>query len=416
MEGTGGAVDRKSPASNRALRASVMPPYSQLSGLKTGRFLMDLIKLRAGFRNFKANVRIIAIMSLQLSYQPHLLQFRFEAGTSRGVLTEKLTWILRITHSRRTVRGLGECGPLKGLSRDDLPGFAEVLDRICRDFNARHLDTIEADDVGRVVEEAVPVRYPSVRFGLETALLDYVNGGSRIIFRNDFSGGKRAIPMNGLVWMGTPEFMREQLEAKLLDGYTTIKIKVGAIGFGEECRLLASVRERFTKDEIGLRLDANGAFPLDQALPRLETLAQFDIHSIEQPVKPGCGADMARIIAESPIDVALDEELIGIWTRDEKRRLLDLLRPRYLILKPTLLGGFGQCREWIALAEEAGIGWWLTSALESNIGLNAIAQFAGEFESPLPQGLGTGQLYHNNIPSGLKAEAGHIRYVPDQPV
>lgn len=353
-------------------------------------------------------------MALQLSFNPCLLRFKFEAGTSRGILTEKKTWILEVTDAGQPgVTGRGECGPLKGLSVDDLPDFEEILTAFCTNFNGLELEVFPYN-LQIIVSQLVPDHLPALRFGLETALLDFLNGGVATIFKNDFSEGKTRIPINGLVWMGEPEFMQAQINAKISEGYTTIKIKVGAIDFEEECRLIASIRSRFSKQDIALRLDANGAFSPDDALDKLKVLAAFDIHSIEQPIRQGNWLDMAKLVRESPIEIALDEELIGIWGYRDKQTLLKTIRPQFIILKPTLLGGFQQCREWIEIASKLGICWWITSALESNIGLNAVAQFTAEFVNPLPQGLGTGQLYHNNIASGLVLENGYLNYSPNR--
>lgn len=350
-------------------------------------------------------------MSLLLSFVPHTLRFRFEAGTSRGVLTSKTTYILTVRdYEYPEVYGVGEAGPLKGLSVDDVPGFEEALLEISKNFNRAGLG-IGGWEVAEIVEKLVPVQFPSIRFGLETALLDYRNGGRRVYFDNGFSRGERVIPINGLIWMGTPGFMAEQIEAKLEAGYTTLKMKVGAIDFEQECRLLEGIRERFSKEEIALRVDVNGAFTAADALRKLERLAAFDLHSIEQPVRAGQPGLMAELVREAALDIALDEELIGVFSSTGKKALLEAINPPYIILKPTLLGGFAQTEEWIRLAEGMGIKWWITSALESNIGLNAIAQFTARFDNPLPQGLGTGQLYHNNFESGLMIEKGTLRLV-----
>ncbi len=351
-------------------------------------------------------------MSLLLSFVPHTLKFKFEAGTSRGVLTSKTTYIVTIRdYEFPEVYGVGECGPLKGLSPDDLPDIESILTGLAGNFNRLSLEP-EGWDIAELLDLLVPLHYPAVRFGLEMALHDFRNGGRRIYFDNDFSRGNQSIDINGLIWMGTPVFMEEQIEAKLASGYKTLKMKVGAIDFEQECRLLAGIRNRFSADEITLRVDANGAFRPGDALRKLERLAAFDLHSIEQPVRKGQPELMARLVQESPLPIALDEELIGIVSEPDKRKLLESIRPPYIILKPTLLGGFAETRQWIEIAEETGIKWWITSALESNIGLNAIAQFTAGFGNPLPQGLGTGQLYENNFASGLVIENGRLRLVP----
>lgn len=350
-------------------------------------------------------------MSLLLSFTSHTLRFRFEAGTSRGVLTQKTTYILTVRDvGFPEAYGVGEAGPLQGLSIDDVPDFEAVLTGISQSFNEARYG-LEDIDLEHLLARHVPEAFPSIRFGLEAALLDLLNGARRIYFENDFSKGIRPIEINGLIWMGTPEFMSSQIEAKLESGYKTLKLKVGAVDFEEECRLLEGVRKRFSKHEITLRVDANGAFKADDAVEKLRRLAAYDLHSIEQPIRAGQAEAMARLVAEAPLDIALDEELIGIKSATDKRALLETIRPPYIILKPTLLGGFARTREWIELAETLGIQWWTTSALESNIGLEAIAQFTAQFHNPLPQGLGTGQLYENNFTSGLTIEHGHLKLI-----
>lgn len=351
-------------------------------------------------------------MSLLLSFAPHTLKFKFEAGTSRGVLTSKTTYIATVRdHEFPEVYGVGECGPLKGLSPDDLPDIEDVLSELSRSFNRLALRP-EGWEPAELLDRLVPRMLPAVRFGLEMALRDFQNGGRRVYFDNDFSKGKQSIDINGLIWMGAPAFMEEQIEAKLTSGYKTLKMKVGAIDFEQECRLLEAIRKRFSAGEITLRVDANGAFQPGDALRKLERLAAYDLHSIEQPVAKRQPELMAGLVRQSPLAIALDEELIGIVSEPGKRELLETIRPPFIVLKPTLLGGFAETRQWIAIAEEMGIRWWITSALESNIGLNAIAQFTAEFANPLPQGLGTGQLYENNFESGLMIENGRLRMVP----
>jgi o-succinylbenzoate synthase len=265
-------------------------------------------------------------------------------------------------------------------------------------------------DAPHFLTDLVGEAYPALHFGFETALLDLRHGGQRVIFPGPFPKGKTAIPINGLIWMGPAAQMRTQIEEKLAQGYTCLKMKIGAIDFAAECGLLAAVRDRFPPEQITLRVDANGAFSPAEAPRKLEILSGFGLHSIEQPIRAGQAAEMARLCRESPVPVALDEELIGVQRYADKRELLTRLRPPFIILKPTLLGGFAHCREWIELAGGLGIGWWMTSALESNVGLNAISQFTASLHPTLPQGLGTGQLYHNNIPSPLRIRNGQLLY------
>lgn len=349
-------------------------------------------------------------MPLKIVYKPHTLHFRKEAGTSRGVLTQKTSWIVIVTDSEQPgVAGYGECGPLPGLSVDDIPDFEAQLADVCSIFNELDLEVFPFN-LSIILEQLIPENLPSIRAGIEMALLDIMNGGQRILFKNGFSNNDEGILMNGLIWMGSYENMLAQVEEKLSQGFTTLKMKVGAIDFEQECRILEAVRERFDKDTITLRVDANGAFAADNAKERLARLSAFDLHSIEQPVKAGQHELMADLCATSPVPVALDEELIGIANYRDKFALLKKLAPPFIILKPTLLGGFTATSEWIEIANRLHIGWWITSALESNIGLNAIAQYTAKFNNPLPQGLGTGQLYTNNFDSPLTVENGHLYY------
>ena len=349
-------------------------------------------------------------MSLKIVYKPHLLQFRREAGTSRGVLTQKTSWIVIITDNEKPgLAGYGECGPLPGLSVDDLPDFESQLSSVCNLFNELDLDVFPFN-LSIILDQLVPQHLPSVRCGIEMALLDIMNGGQRILFRNCFADGHSGILMNGLIWMGSHEHMSEQVEEKLNLGFTTLKMKVGAIDFEKECGILESIRKRFDKEQITLRVDANGAFGPNDVNERLRALSSFDLHSIEQPVKAGQHDLMSELCRTSPVPVALDEELIGVFNYRDKFSLLKKLMPPFIILKPTLLGGFQQTREWIEIANRLKIDWWITSALESNIGLNAIAQFTASFQNSLPQGLGTGQLYTNNFSSPLSVRNGHLFY------
>ncbi|KAA9357359.1 o-succinylbenzoate synthase [Larkinella humicola] len=347
-------------------------------------------------------------MSLKADFLKYTLHFTFEAGTSRGTLTQKDSYFVRIRDDEEpSVVGWGECAPLRGLSIDDRPDFVDQLRHTCELFNQLDLQLFHWNVP--IVLQLISDRLPSIQFGFETAMHDYINGGQRTVFDSEFAKGARTLPINGLVWMGKPEFMRRQIEEKLEAGFTTIKLKIGAIDFRQECDLLDSIRSRFSADQITLRVDANGAFSPDDVLDKLNQLAVFDIHSIEQPIRPGQPDLMAELCRQSPIPIALDEELIGHMEYVEKMRLLKKIQPHYIILKPTLLGGFIHCTQWIEIANRLGIGWWITSALESNIGLNAIAQYTAQFKNPIPQGLGTGQLYHNNIESPLAIENGFLK-------
>ncbi len=347
---------------------------------------------------------------VKVDYTRHRLDFRFDAGTSRGVLKTKDTYIVRASSGQFPgVLGYGEAGPLPKLSIDDLPDFEEKLRAVCRGISEVPVPPSE-QDILDWLSQTVPEELPSIRFALETALLDLLNGGKKKILPNDFYDSRQAMAINGLVWMGDRGFMLEQIRQKLQQGYNCIKMKIGSIDFEQECGLLAFIREQFSSGEITLRVDANGAFSREEALSKLQQLAVYELHSIEQPIRQGQWGAMKDLAKNTPVPIALDEELIGVSGLEEKERLLDEIRPQYIILKPTLVGGIKATREWIEVAEERGIGWWMTSALESNIGLNAIAQLASTYRPTIPQGLGTGQLYHNNIDSPLTIDRGRIFY------
>ena len=327
-------------------------------------------------------------MKVKIDIEERVLHFKQPAGTSRGVYTERKIWLVKMTDGDAV--GIGECAPLPKLSCDDIPHYAEVLRRFC--------DEVERS--GQLDTEALR-DYPSMLLGLETAMLSF----AKTQHSTPFSKGEVGIPINGLVWMGTYEEMNERIEQKLAQGFHCIKLKIGAIDFDAELELIKKIRERFSHHEVELRVDANGAFPFDEALYKLELLSQYALHSIEQPIKAGQWANMAELCRESPLPIALDEELIGVNDPDQKRQMLNIIRPRYIILKPSLHGGMMGVREWIDIANDMDIGSWITSALESNIGLNAIAQFCADVYGDnitMPQGLGTGQLFTDNIPMPLE--------------
>ncbi len=347
---------------------------------------------------------------MKASYQAYQLQFKKPVLTSRGSMTHKNGYYISIED--KGIKGIGECSFIEGLSIDRLDTFEDELKKVCRD-----IEEIAAAyyDYGTLPKYLIS-DYPALAFGLETALLDLRHGGTHLIVDSDFSQGKQAIPINGLVWMGSDEFMQQQIEQKLTDGFRCIKIKVGAIDFAEECRLIENIRKRYDPREIEIRLDANGAFTEQNVRERLLILSQYTIHSIEQPIRPQQYLLMHDLCAENIIPIALDEELIGIH-KNMRQKLLETIRPQYIILKPSLMGGFDACGDWIYKAKEMGIKWWATSALESNIGLNAIAQWLTEITMndglDTVQGLGTGGLYINNIESPLYIEAGHLKYDPN---
>ncbi len=346
----------------------------------------------------------------QASYQKHTLHFTFEAGTSRGVLTQRDTYFIKLWHTDNPQQvGIGECSPLRGLSIDDVPDYESRLAEICDQINKGGF-VLSEDTIFSQIGNA----WPSIQFGLETAWADWQNGGKHLLYDNAFSRGETGIEINGLIWMGNEAFMRQQIDAKLETGFRCLKLKIGAIDFDAECALLASIRQHYSPNQITLRVDANGAFVPNEALAKLQRLAQYELHSIEQPIKAGQVEAMAQLCAATPLPIALDEELIGVSERKTREELLQVIRPQYIILKPSLVGGLQHSREWIELAEKQNIGWWITSALESNIGLNAIAQFTASLRNPLPQGLGTGQLYHNNIASPLEIRNGFLHSNPEK--
>ncbi len=348
-------------------------------------------------------------MALQASYFIRVFEFNFKARTSRGLMRNKTSWFIRIRdEAEPTVFGIGECGPLPGLSVDALPDYEQMLVDLIDSFNRRQYTN--PNDVDFI--SLIPRHLPSIIFGFETALLDLRNGGKRLIFDNDFLRGKE-IPINGLIWMGDMDFMMGQISIKVSEGFNCIKLKVGGLDFDRECDVLQYIRKRYFREDVSIRVDANGAFKLDDALYKLEQLARFTVHSIEQPIKPNQDA-MEELCRKSPIPVALDEELIGKFTADDKTRMLDRIKPQYLVLKPMLHGGLAGCEEWIRLAEERKVGWWLTSSLESSIGLNAIAQFSANYDNPIPQGLGTGKIYENNFESPLDVKKGFLFHNPKE--
>lgn len=352
-------------------------------------------------------------MALVLRYYKHTLKFKFDAGTSRGVLREKDSWFVKVFEQNHPdVYGVGECGPLPGLSIDTFELIEGELGRIALAIASMPLPASNAEALHQA-ELLTSWQFPAVRFALETALLDLINEGQGVIIKNRFVASGDPLPINGLIWMGDAGWMREQVARKIEEGYACIKLKVGAIDFEQELDLLAEIRKSFNADKITLRVDANGAFATNEVLFKLQRLAEYDLHSIEQPIMPRQMEAMQLICSKSKVPVALDEELIGVNTLEERRELLEFIRPQYIVLKPSLLGGIASTRQWIALANELNIGWWITSALESNIGLNSICQLTADYHIATPQGLGTGQLYHNNVASPLVVGNGYIHYDRD---
>jgi len=326
---------------------------------------------------------------VRASYIAHPLTFIHPAGTSRGVLRKKPCWFIQLSEEDGNM-GIGEVSFIPGLSVENLDECEIRIDHLCKLISLGEMDPLQA----------LP-NTPGIQFALETALLDMKQGGKKWLFDSDFTRGKLGIPTNGLIWMGSRDFMIRQISDKVKLGFKVLKLKVGALDLSVELELLRWIRSEFGTSALEIRLDANGAWSPEEAVTSLEQFAHFDIHSIEQPIAAGQPAAMAKLCKDPLIPVALDEELIGVHGREAKRELLQEIQPAYVILKPGLLGGFSAAGEWIQWAEEMQIGWWITSALESNIGLNAIAQWTWQLGVSLHQGLGTGALFSNNIPSPL---------------
>ena len=338
---------------------------------------------------------------LKASYKKHILNFKRPSGTSRGILKTKETWFVILQENGKT--GIGECGLLRGLSIDDRPDYEHKLKWLCNSIE------LGEEQLYRALTE-----FPSIQFGLEMAFLSLKSESPFQLFPSKFTAGTAGIDINGLIWMGDQEFMKKQISEKLNQGFGCIKMKIGALDFNLEYELLKSIRKEFSPSEIELRVDANGAFSSIDALEKLKRLSDLQLHSIEQPIKQGQWQEMAKLCVESPLPIALDEELIGVVSSEEKEKLLDTIKPQFIILKPSFIGGFRGTEEWILKAKTHQVGWWLTSALESNIGLNAISQFTFVKNSKLPQGLGTGNLYVNNISSPLEVQDGSIKYVSEK--
>lgn len=355
------------------------------------------------------------------------LHFKQPAGTSRGVYTTRHSYYLTLTSDEMPgIEGVGECATLPDLSCDAKPEYAVTLRQVCQ----------MVEQMGRIPYDMIRA-YPSITFGLETAFASFFDAAKKLLeivpaegassssemlkqkgvsvpagmenlvdlYDSPFGRGEEGITINGLVWMGTYEEMLARLEEKLQAGFHCVKLKIGAIDFFKELDLIKRIRDVYTREQVELRVDANGGFLPENAMSQLEALAKYDIHSIEQPIKQHQWPKMAQLCRETPLSIALDEELIGVNVRSMKQALLDTVRPQYIILKPSLHGGIYGCNEWIELANQRGIGSWITSALESNIGLHAIAHYAAKVYGPnvqMPQGLGTGLLFTDNIPMPLE--------------
>lgn len=331
------------------------------------------------------------------SFKKHILHFKQPSGTSRGVLKIKETWFIILNEFGE--QGVGECGMFKGLSIDDKPNYENKLLWVCENVN-----------LGLEVLLPELVAFPSIQFGLEMAFKSLESKNPFILFPSAFTEGTDSITINGLIWMGSESFMRQQIKDKIDAGFRCIKMKIGAINFQTEINLLKSIRKEFSLKDMELRVDANGAFSPSNALEKLNILSDLDLHSIEQPIKPGQIEDMAKLCDQTPLPIALDEELIGVFSKEKKEWLLQSIKPQYIIIKPTLIGGFLGSDEWIQMAEDHHIGWWITSALESNVGLSAIAQYTYTKRNLQPQGLGTGSLFTNNFESPLEVKEGALYY------
>ena len=334
---------------------------------------------------------------IKATYHKYILHFKVPGGTSRGILKTKETWFLHLNKDGET--GIGECGLFRGLSIDDRPDYEKKLKWVCNNIG-----------LGLDILLSKTNDFPSIQIGIEQAFLSLHSSSPFKLFVSDFTESNKAIAINGLIWMGDRQFMKDQIKEKIAQGFQCLKMKIGAIDFKSEIELLASIRKEFSIKDIELRVDANGAFKSSEALEKLKILSSYNLHSIEQPIKQGQFQEMALLCEQSPLPIALDEELIGVFDVTKKKELLHIINPQYIILKPSLVGGFKGSFEWLDIANEFDIGWWVTSALESNIGLNAIAQWTATLKSSMPQGLGTGSLFTNNFDSPLEVNNGGLYY------
>ena len=339
-------------------------------------------------------VYIVSSIIMEASFKKHTLTFKSPSGTSRGILRTKTSWFLKLTNSNHIQNAIGECSIIEGLNPEN-HGFIDIkMKELCTIINK-----------GQCIDYSFFDKAPSLNFAYEMAYRDLHTGCKRELYKTSFTSGQTGIPINGLIWMGEKDFMLEQIEQKIQEGYKCLKLKVAAIDFKEELSLLDKIRSRFTENELEIRIDANGGFKEKEVLEKLKRLSDYRIHSIEQPIMAQNWSVMTKLIEDTPIDIALDEELIGIDCIIQKEKLITELKPHYIILKPSLIGGFKKAEEWIDIANKSNVKWWITSALESNIGLNAIAQWSSSLDLPMHyQGLGTGQLFENNMPSPLYIE------------
>ncbi|PNQ72920.1 o-succinylbenzoate synthase [Hanstruepera neustonica] len=334
---------------------------------------------------------------MKATYHKYILHFKQPSGTSRGILKTKETWFIILESNGK--KGIGECGILRGLSADDRPDYEAKLQWTCDNIH-----------LGLEVLYAKNIEFPSIQFGLEVAFKSLESNNPFQLFPSDFTRGNDSILINGLIWMGSEAFMKQQIKEKIQSGFSCIKMKIGAIDFQTELNLLKSIRKEFSVNDIELRVDANGAFLPNEVLEKLKRLSELDLHSIEQPIKPGQPQEMARLCEETYLPIALDEELIGVFDVTKKQELLQTIKPQFIILKPSFIGGWHGSAEWINISQKENIGWWITSALESNVGLNAIAQWTYTLNTEMPQGLGTGGLFENNFDSPLLVKRGTLQY------
>lgn len=341
---------------------------------------------------------------MRLAYAPYILKFRNPAGTSRGVLAEKPTFIIKVFDEADPQRfGIGECSVFPGLSPEADGNYGYKL-----------MELLANMALGKETDLS---RHSSIQFGLEQALHDFAGGCRHIYFPSSFTEGEKAIEINGLVWMGDFDKMIERIDEKVGEGFHCIKLKIGAIDWAREVEMIEYIRKKYSDSLLEIRVDANGGFSMDNVFPRLKRLADLGVHSIEQPLPASLPDELYAFVCKmSPLKIALDESLIGKYSYDAKCQLLDEVRPAYVILKPSLCGGFAGAETWISLAEKRGIGWWVTSALESNIGLNALAQWTATLGTSIPQGLGTGGLFTNNFDSPLFLDADRLRYNPEHKI
>ncbi|MDE5888193.1 MAG: o-succinylbenzoate synthase [Muribaculaceae bacterium] len=338
---------------------------------------------------------------MRLAFAPYLLHFKQPGGTSRGIMTEKPTFLVKVFDENDPDHfGIGEAAVFPGLSPEADGNYVWKLTEVLANVA-----------IGKPTDLS---RHSSIQFGLEQAILDFSNGCNGIYFPSDFTIGKSQIEINGLVWMGNFDEMISRIDEKVRNGFKCLKLKIGAIDWKKEIEMIEYVRSHYSSRQLMIRVDANGGFSMENALPRLRRLARLDIHSIEQPIPAGHPELMAFLCAESPLPIALDEELIGKGTIEERMHTLDLIKPAFIILKPALCGGFSGGTEWISLARERGIGWWITSALESNVGLNAIAQWTASMQAEGPQGLGTGGVFTDNFITPVSLDKDQLSFNPSE--